>query len=162
MPTTFHLRVWTRFLVPVEEAWAWRVGQLPAELGPWRERFALGGGSVPEAELPPEVTTKLGPVGPSWPVRVTAIEPGARWLDTSENALYARFSHEHLFEPTPDGCRYVDAVTFTPRGRAQKLAALLTQRIFQQRHRAAAKVLTADAQATAVSVLRVRVEEAWG
>jgi hypothetical protein len=163
MPTSFHLRVWTRFLVPLEEVWRARVDALAPELAPWRDRFDLGGDAA--AALPPPVDTTLRPLGPlapvRWPVRITAVEPGVRWVDESENALYERFHHEHLFERTADGCRYLDAITFTPRGRAQKVGALLTQRMLVRRHQGYARQLAADPQATGVSVLRVRVEEAW-
>jgi hypothetical protein len=165
MPTSFHLRVWTRFLVPVEAVWRARVDALAPELGPWRACFAPSGAPLSPEQLPPPVETTVRPLGPlaavRWPLRVTALEPGVRWVDESENALYARFVHEHLFERTADGCRYVDAVTFTPRGRAQKAAAVLTQRMLVRRHEGYARALAADPQATGVSVLRVRVEEAW-
>ncbi len=165
MATTFVLRVWTRFGCPGERVWRHRVDGLAPELSRWKHLWLEGDAPVAQELLPPEVTTTLAPAGPlipvTWPVRVTAVTPGTSWTDTSENALYARFSHEHTVEATSDGARYVDTVTFTPNGRAQKLAAQLTERMIIGRHRAMAKVLPADPQATGVSVLRVRVEDGW-
>ena len=105
MPTTFHLRVWTRFLVPATEA---RTG-LPAEPGP----------------------------------------PGG---------VYARFEHARTLEDTPDGCRCIDAITFTPALPAQKLIAILTRRWWVFLHKSAARRLRADPQATGIGMLRVLVE----
>lgn len=106
MATTFHLRVWTRFLQPVEEV----------------QRHV---------QQAPQNPAKL---------------------------LYTDFHHETLFEPSPDGCRYVDSLTFTPALPLQKLTAILTRRIFMHRHRLLAKNLASDPQATAIGVLRVKVE----
>ncbi len=165
MATTFVLRVWTRFACSPDEVWRHRVDGLAPELATWKHLWLEGDAPVAQDALPPQVTTTLKPAGPvlpvKWPVRVTAISPGTSWTDTSENALYARFAHEHTVEATSDGARYVDTVTFTPRGGAQKLAAQLTERMITGRHRAMAKVLAADPQATGVSVLRVRVEDGW-
>lgn len=163
MPTTFHLRVWTRFLAPVEEVWRIKTDpslveaefmpllsfRLPAELA------TLAAGAAPPVGT---LSARLGPPGLAllpWPVTLSDVEPGRRFVDTSANALYRDWRHEHRLEPTPDGCRYIDAVTFTPALPAQKLAAILTRRLFLHRHRRAAALLPTDPQATAVGVLRV-------
>lgn len=170
MPTTFHLRVWTRFLAPVDDVWRLKTdpAALAAEFRPyWSFRvkdaeaharaFAEGRASEVEGRLCP----RGWPVGLRWPLRVEAVEPGVSYRDSSANRLYTRFEHTHLFEPTPDGCRYVDVVTFTPALPAQKIAAILTRRFFVHRHHVAAARLPADPQATGTSVLRVLVEQEW-
>lgn len=164
--TTFHLRVWTRFLVPVEAVWQLKTDRswIEAEFAP--HRFRLGGEGPLEglagAPLPLRVESSLaffGVLPPiSWPTELVEWVPRERFRDRSSNRLFREFDHLHLFEPTPDGCRYIDAVTFTPALPAQKLTAILTRRLFLARHRAAARRLKADPQATAVGVLRVLVE----
>jgi ligand-binding SRPBCC domain-containing protein len=166
MPTTFHLRVWTRFLAPIDEVWKLKTDpdELEAEFRPWAslrvDRAAIARALA--GEVPCEVAMRLGPgpvgVGIAWPATVDVAEPMKRFRDTSTNALYSRWEHEHLFEETPDGCRYVDAVTFVSRSPLQKLSAIATQRVFQHRHAVAAKRLPTDPQATGVAVLRVLVE----
>ena len=163
MATCFHLRVWTRFLAPVEEVWRIKtdLGLLSAEFGPIFA-FRAGSGAMPphpfeRAPLSTKASFGLSllPFGIPWPLELTESEPMRRYVDTSQNLLYREWRHEHLFEPTPDGCRYMDAVTFIPALPAQKLAAILTRRVFLHRHLRAAKHLPADPQATAVGVLRV-------
>jgi ligand-binding SRPBCC domain-containing protein len=163
MSTTFHLRVWTRFLEPLDAVWARKTSAegLATEFPLWLP-FSIGD----EAGLkrafdrgePCETQAKLGWLLP-WPLRLESVAPGRSYKDSSVNALYTRFEHEHLFEETPEGCRYIDAVTFTPALPAAKLQAILTQRFFQRCHREIARHLRSDARATAVGVLRVLVED---
>lgn len=166
-PTAFHLRVWTRFYAPVERVWAMKTD--PAALAEEFRPFARFAVDDPEdvaralrGEVPVEVQARIlpggVPPGIAWPLRIEAVEPGRRYRDTSENVLFSRYEHEHLFEETPDGCRYVDAVTFVPRNPAQKASAILTRRLFIHRHRVAARRLPTDPQATGVAMLRVLVE----
>jgi ligand-binding SRPBCC domain-containing protein len=166
MSTTFHLRVWTRFLAPVEDVWRLKTDPkaLSAEFAPYasfciKDDAALAralGGEVP-AEL--SASFRPGRVLPvPWPIRLESATRNVSYRDTSTNALFSRFEHDHTFEPTPDGCRYVDAVTFVSRAPLQKVFAIATQRMFQHRHRVAAKALQADPEATGVAVLRVLVE----
>jgi ligand-binding SRPBCC domain-containing protein len=166
MATTFHLRVWTRFFAPLEDVWALKTdpAAIQAELQPWSSfsikdgdalRRALGG----DVPVDLSASLRLGQILPvSWPIHLASVVKHASFRDTSTNALFARFEHDHLFEVTPDGCRYVDAVTFTSKAPAQKLFAIGLQRHFQHRHAVAAKRLKTDPQATGVAVLRVLVE----
>jgi ligand-binding SRPBCC domain-containing protein len=165
MPTTFHLRVWTRFLAPVEEVWALKTDPraIVAEFRP--HGFSMAETDLAAAlagKVPADIaaTFRFGgiPPGISWPIRLESVVEHQRYRDTSTNALYSRWEHDHVFETTPDGCRYVDAVTFTSTAPLQKLFAILTKRTFERRHRIAAKRIATDPQATAVSVLRVLVE----
>lgn len=166
MPTTFHLRVWTRFLAPVEDVWALKTDPdaIMAEFRPLHSfvlkdadavRRALGGA------VPTEIAAslRLGRLIPiAWPSRVEAAVKGESFRDTSTNALFSRWEHDHVFEVTPDGCRYLDAITFTSTLPAQKATAIVVKRLFEHRHAVAAKRLPTDPEATAVSVLRVLVE----
>lgn len=166
-PTAFHLRVWTRFYAPVEAVWAQKTD--PAALAEEFRPFARFVSDEPDrvaralrGEVPMEIHARLQPGGVppgiAWPLRVEAVEEGRRFRDTSVNALFSRFEHEHLFEETPDGCRYVDAVTFVPRNPLQKATAIATRRFFIHRHHVAARRLPTDPQATGVAMLRVLVE----
>ena len=161
----FHLRVWTRHLVPVEEVWRAHTDPdaLCASLGmspAWVE-----GAVAPDGDAPRETVLRVrGPLGrglPAWPLRLSHVEPGVRYVDTSENAWFHAWTHEHLFEPTPDGCRYVDAITFAPAGPAPALVADVLTRVMVRRHRWFARRLASDARATGVAVLRARVEDGW-
>ena len=167
MSTTFHLRIWTRFLAPVEDVWRIKTdpARIDAEFRPYAG-FAMAEDAALARLLasgtPGELkgTFKLGRALPiAWPVRVEAVVPNVSFRDTSTNRLFTRFEHDHLFEPTPDGCRYVDAVTFTSTVPLQKVAAITLQRVFQHRHRVAAALLPTDPEATGVAVLRVLVED---
>lgn len=166
MATTFLLRTWTRFFATPDEVWKIKTdpAALAAEFLPY-----MGFRMDPDALVhafdggaPASISARLRPFhvpyGISWPIELSAADPPVRFVDSSVNRLYSRFQHEHLFEPTPDGCRYVDAVTFTPRMLA-KASAILTRRLFVHRHQVAARLLKADPQVTGVSVLRVLVEE---
>lgn len=159
MATPFLLRVWTRFLAPVEDVWRLKTDpkQISAEFFPFAS-FRL------EGELRTEVgrmSARFGPPGlplMPWPVELERWEEGKIFVDSSENLLYSKFRHEHIFEATPDGCRYIDQVNFSGTLPTQKLAAIALQRLFQHRHRVAAKKLPSDPQATAIAVLRVLLE----
>lgn len=161
--TTFRLRVWTRYFAPLEDVWAWKtqVPNIVGELkphgfhiheGPALER-ALAGDVPQELEASFRILGVL-PAFP-WPIHLVEAIPNERFTDRSKNRLYADFSHTHLIERTPDGCRYIDDVRFTPALPAQKLTALLTERAFIRRHQYAAKPFRTDPQATGVAVLRV-------
>lgn len=168
MPTTFHLRVWTRFLASVEDVWRLKTdpARIAEEFTPYasfriRDDAALAALLANGGSGALEATFKLGRALPvAWPVQVESVVSGVSFRDTSTNRLYSRFEHEHLFEPTPDGCRYVDALTFVSTLPLQKATAIATKRMFEHRHRVAAKHLPTDPEATGVAVLRVLVEDA--
>lgn len=71
---------------------------------------------------------------------------------------FSRWEASHELDPGQDGVRYVETITFTPTV-LPKVTALLTERLYRRRHRAATKGHKADPQVTGVSVLRVLVED---
>lgn len=159
MPTSFQLRVWTRFLAPVEDVWRLKTDpkRISEEFSPLAS-FRLIGDSFHGVG---SYKARFGPPGlpmMEWPVELEVWEEGVRFVYSSKNLLYAAFRHEHSFETTPEGCRYIDEVQFTSKLPAQKAAAIMLQRLFQHRHRVSARHLPSDPQATAIAVLRVRVE----
>jgi ligand-binding SRPBCC domain-containing protein len=165
--TTFRLRVWTRYFSTVEEVWAVKTDPacVAAEFRPWLHftsdsadelvAAVRGGGST-------TASARLLPLGVRWPIHLTGSTPGEQFSDTSVNALFSRFEHTHVFEPTPDGCRYIDDVVFTPALPAAKLTAILTRRLFVHRHRVASQRLSPDDRTIGTSVLRVLLEEEEG
>lgn len=162
MPTTFQLRAWTRFLAAPEAVWAHKTDpeKLGAEFRPWfgfrADAEALSRALAGAA--PADVAARLLPLGLppglAWPVHVRTASPPVSFTDTSTNALYSRFEHVHTVEPTCDGARYLDVVTFVPRA-LPKVVAIVTERLFAHRHQVSARGLPADKQATGVTVLRV-------
>ncbi len=164
---TWRLRVWTRFLAPVDDVW-----RLKTELAFARKEF------WPYFDFRPddpdgllqtirgagrgEFPATLWPWGVSWTTRVVESKPAEHFVDRSQNALFDFFEHHHLFEPTDDGTRYIDDVRFTPASSLpEQLAARMTRRLFVHRHAQASKHLPHDKRATGVAMLRqVLPEEA--
>jgi ligand-binding SRPBCC domain-containing protein len=164
MTTTFHLRVWTRYNEPIGRVWEVKTDpKLLADEFPCGLGLKVDDPSVLSDTLANGGTCRMdarfGITGIAWPVHITEVEPGKRFRDVSENALFSRYEHDHIFEETPDGARYIDAVTFTPKFPAPKLAAILTKDFFVRRHRAVAKILDADTRTVGTNVLRVLLEE---
>lgn len=162
MSTTFVLRVWTRFLEPPERVWAektstealCRAFPLGASLrldDPEGLQRSLREGTVFETE------GSIGPVG--WPLAITEVEPGVRFVARSTNALFHLWRHDLRVEPTRDGARCIDTVTFAPALRGAKPLAIATERLFARRHRADAERLSADLRTVGVSALRVANDE---
>jgi ligand-binding SRPBCC domain-containing protein len=158
--TTFHLRVWTRYFETPERVWqvktdpAMLAKELPRGFGLCMANPEVLAQALADGR-PCEVPATIGPLRLAWPLRVEAVEPLRRYRDTSENALFSLYEHEHQLEPTPDGTRYIDKLIFRPALPAGKLVAILTQRLFVHRHQVAARHLRADARTIGVSVLRV-------
>jgi ligand-binding SRPBCC domain-containing protein len=166
---SFHLRCWTRFLAPLDQVWDLKTDPetLLDEFRPWLSlkaddldaaRRLLRGEGLPGAV---DTRLKLFGVlpGSRWPLRVEQLERHRHYLDTSENPLFDAWHHEHLFEPTADGVRYIDNVDFTPReGLPPMWIAQATRRLFVHRHRRAARHLPTDARATAVAMLREHLQ----
>ncbi|MDP6932127.1 MAG: hypothetical protein QGG40_04385 [Myxococcota bacterium] len=164
MPTTFRLRVWTRFLAPVDEVWKLKTdpAALACESAPYLrlrvkqpdqfDQMMSGENREPvEAKL-----CLLGlPVGLPYKGQLIEYSSGEYFRDEGRTPLYTQFEHGHFFEETPDGTRYIDEVVFTPALPMAKLSAVLTEKLFVHRHKVAAERLPTDIKATGVSVLRV-------
>lgn len=161
-PLAWRLRVWTRFLAPPEQVWALKtdLDRLSQELWPlvlaFEDRAAVL--AALQQGRPGSFPARLYPPGIRWVTELTEIVPGQRFVDRSRNALYRDFEHRHLVEPSQDGTRYVDDVTFTPAGPCPDLVVRLTRHSFQRRHRRAARHLPHDPRATGVVALRQVLE----
>ncbi len=103
--------------VPATEAMAWhaRPRAFDRLLPPW-EAVEVDG--PPRGlELGQEILLKIqqGPIRLGWLARIAALEP-RRFVDEQVRGPFARWRHEHRFEPEGDGstCRLVDAIEFAP------------------------------------------------
>lgn len=85
-------------------------------------------------------------------------EVAPRFSALPSHAACSRWEHTTTVEPGDGSVRVIDVVTFTPKV-LPKVTALVLERWFRRRHRAAAAGLKTDPQVTGVSVLRVLVEE---
>ncbi|MEL6343935.1 MAG: hypothetical protein AAFV53_12450 [Myxococcota bacterium] len=162
--TTFRLRVWTRFLAPRADVWVLKTDprRLVEEFLPYALFLSIDGGATVRGAregLTGKTTGILLPPGLPWPIDLIRSEPERVYVDHSKNLLYSRFEHQHLFEETPDGCRYIDDVIFQPALPFRKLSAVLTERMFIHRHQVAARHLPVDVRTVGTSVLRVLIEE---
>ena len=129
--TTFQLRVWTRYFTSMDDVWAYKTtpALLLAELPRWARPVLSGADrdTLQEAVLsgrPAEVRGRIGILPLAWPIRLVRSEPPLLFEDHSENRLFSRFEHRHQLQASPDGCRYIDQIIFTPRGPSAKLSAL--------------------------------------
>ena len=168
MPTAapaFRLRVWTRFFAPVERVWELKtdLARVREEFRPWMEFRPQDPEALCRAVRSGQTgrfPARLWPLGISWTTELVEARPTERFVDRSQNLLYAAFEHRHVFEPADDGCRYVDDVTFTPAAPLPAgLVARMTAAMFGHRHRQSARHLPHDARATAIVVLRQVLED---
>ena len=104
---------------------------------------------------PIELALRIGPFGFRWPMSLCLDEAGAVFHDTSTNAIFREWRHEHRVHPATDGCLYVDEIQFTPALPRAKMWAKLTQRMMQHRHHRAANWLRAEQGCIGVAALRV-------
>lgn len=163
-PTAPHwrLRVWTRFLAPVDQVWALKTDpeRISDEFRPLR--FVVDDAAGLRAALASggegEFHARLWPLGLSWPIRLSEVEPGRSFVDRSQNALFQTFEHRHLVEATQDGARYVDDLLLCPTAPGAAMKVELVRRLFERRHRRAARHLPHDPRATAIVVLREVLE----
>jgi ligand-binding SRPBCC domain-containing protein len=161
--TQFKLRVWTRFYAPPDDVWRLKTDpkHLQAEFRPYFYLHVPDSKGLVEAfaaGAPGHFDGRLIPPGVSWPIELETVERPSRYADSSSNALFPMFQHDHRIQTTDDGCRYIDEVIFSTSLPAQKLVAIMLQRLFVHRHRVAARKLPTDLKATAVSVLRVHFD----
>ncbi len=162
MSQRYCLRVWTRFIASPEAVWALKTDpeKLALEFRPFstltmdaadveRMRAAFQAGTSCSAEA------RLWPAGVRWPMHLTVLEPGRKFQDTSTNALYRFFEHTHIVEPAAGGARYLDVVRFEPARSPPGFFARMTRRMYEHRHRVAARSLPTDPDVVGMSVLRV-------
>lgn len=83
-----------------------------------------------------EVTWRARHLGIWWTMtaRITELEPGRRFVDEQVRGPFARFRHEHVFEPARDGTVMTDRITFdAPFGPVGDLAERLVLRRYLRR-----------------------------
>lgn len=75
---------------------------------------AVSGTTSGTIALGESVTWRARHFGIVWRMtsQITALEAPHRFVDEQVRGPFARFRHEHRFEPSGDGTRMVDAITF--------------------------------------------------
>lgn len=158
----YRLRVSTRYRVPAEQVWAHvtDVNAISAEFPPWAPFHFTRPDDVARAledgAQQARIPARLGVL--PWTAEVKLTEPGRSFEDRGESGLFSVFLHIHTVETVSDGARRLDDVWFTPT-RFAVLLSRWTARLFQARHRRAARVLSADPQSVGHTVLREVFED---
>ncbi len=162
MSTTFVLRVWTRFHESPERVWAEKTStEALCRAFPLGASLRLSDPEGMQQSLRDGTDFKTrGQLGPlQWPVAIAEVQPGVGFVARSTNDLFHLWRHDLRVEPTRDGARWVDTLTFAPALRGAKPLAIATERLFVRRHRADAERLSADLRTVGVSALRVANDE---
>ncbi|PZE31113.1 SRPBCC family protein [Curtobacterium sp. MCLR17_042] len=126
---TVSFRVVTELPVPPERAFALSldIGAHERSMVATDER-AVAGTTAGMIGLGESVTWRVRHFGIVWRMtsRITALEAPHRFVDEQVRGPFARFHHEHRFEPSAGGTRMVDTITFrAPLGPLGRLAEVL-------------------------------------
>ncbi|MDB6425501.1 SRPBCC family protein [Curtobacterium sp. 20TX0008] len=112
---TVAFRVVTEIAAPVERVFALSldIGAHERSMADTDER-AVAGTTSGTIGLGESVTWRARHFGIVWSMtsRITALEAPGRFVDEQVRGPFARFRHEHRFEPSADGTRMVDEVVF--------------------------------------------------
>jgi uncharacterized protein (TIGR01777 family) len=122
---------------PRADAWAWhlRPGALARLTPPWQE-VRVGRDEGVRLNGRTELVITRGPLRLHWTALHDAFEAGRSFRDVQESGPFASWSHEHLVEDTPAGCRWSDQIAWEP-GWWMPTGAVEAdlQRVFAWRHR---------------------------
>lgn len=153
---TVSFRVVTDLPVPPERAFALSldIGAHERSMAASGER-AVAGTTTGTIGLGETVTWRARHFGIVWRMtsRITALEAPHRFVDEQVRGPFARFHHEHRFEPSAGGTRMVDTITFRaplgPLGRAAEVLALAryVPRLIADRNASLAAELRAELRA---------------
>lgn len=148
---TVSFRVVTDLPVPPERAFALSldIGAHERSMAATDER-AVAGTTTGTIGLGETVTWRARHFGIVWRMtsRITAVEAPHRFVDEQVRGPFARFHHEHRFEPSAGGTRMVDTITFrAPLGPLGRLAEVLALARYMPR-------LIADRNASLAAELR--------
>ncbi|ROS47398.1 SRPBCC family protein [Curtobacterium sp. PhB78] len=150
---TVTFRVVTELAAPPERAFALSldIGAHERSMAATDER-AVAGTTSGTIGLGESVTWRARHFGIVWRMtsRITALEAPHRFVDEQVRGPFARFHHEHRFEPSAGGTRMVDTITFRapfgPLGRLAEVVALerYLPRLIRERNASLATELHAD------------------
>ncbi|OII36578.1 cyclase [Curtobacterium sp. MMLR14_014] len=151
---TVSFRVVTELPVPPERAFALSldIGAHERSMAATDER-AVAGTTAGMIGLGESVTWRARHFGIVWRMtsRITALEAPHRFVDEQVRGPFARFHHEHRFEPSAGGTRMVDTITFrAPLGPLGRLAEVLALARYMPR-------LIADRNASLAAELRAEL-----
>jgi len=112
---TVAFRVVTEIAAPVEHVFALSldIGAHERSMVDTDER-AVAGTTTGTIALGESVTWRARHFGIVWSMtsRITALEAPGRFVDEQVRGPFARFRHEHRFEPSVAGTRMVDEIVF--------------------------------------------------
>src|SRR5206468_5943881 len=97
---------------------------------------AVAGVTRGRMRLNEEVTWRAWHFGVPWRMtsRITALERPSRFVDEQVRGPFARFRHEHVFEPVGGGTRMIDRVEFAaPLGLLGRIAERLVLGVYMRR-----------------------------
>ncbi|TSD12763.1 SRPBCC family protein [Curtobacterium sp. KBS0715] len=148
---TVSFRVVTDLPVPPERAFALSldIGAHERSMAATDER-AVAGTTAGTIGLGETVTWRARHFGIVWRMtsEITDLEAPHRFVDEQVRGPFARFHHEHRFEPSAGGTRMVDTITFrAPLGPLGRLAEVLALARYMPR-------LIADRNASLAAELR--------
>jgi ligand-binding SRPBCC domain-containing protein len=151
---TVSFRVVTDLPVPPERALALSldIGAHERSMAATDER-AVAGTTAGTIGLGETVTWRARHFGIVWRMtsRITALEAPHRFVDEQVRGPFARFHHEHRFDPSAGGTRMVDTITFrAPLGPLGRLAEVLALARYMRR-------LIADRNASLTAELRAEL-----
>lgn len=151
---TVSFRVVTDLPVPPDRAFALSldIGAHERSMAATGER-AVAGTTAGTIGLGETVTWRARHFGIVWRMtsEITALEAPHRFVDEQVRGPFARFHHEHRFEPSADGTRMVDTITFrAPLGPLGRLAEVLALARYMPR-------LIADRNASLAAELRAEL-----
>ncbi|WP_434769477.1 SRPBCC family protein [Curtobacterium flaccumfaciens] len=151
---TVSFRVVTDLPVPPERAFALSldIGAHERSMAATDER-AVAGTTTGTIGLGETVTWRARHFGIVWRMtsEITDLEAPHRFVDEQVRGPFARFHHEHRFEPSADGTRMVDTITFrAPLGPLGRLAEVLALARYMPR-------LIADRNASLAAELRAEL-----
>jgi len=155
---TVTFRLVTELDAPPERAFALSldIGAHERSMAASGER-AVAGTTAGTIGLGESVTWRARHFGVVWRMtsRITALEAPHRFVDEQVRGPFARFHHEHRFEPSARGTRMVDEVSFRaplgPLGRLAERVALARYlpRLIADRNALLAEELRGDGPASA-------------
>ena len=100
--------------VPVAELFAWhaRPGALDRLMPPWQPAQVLSKSDGIDAGARVELVMQLGPFPVRWSALHTEYEEHRHFQDIQVRGPFARWVHDHYFEPTATGSRLIDRVEY--------------------------------------------------
>lgn len=104
--------------LPIDLATAWLFFSSPKNLEkitPKHMGFKITSGDAPNMYPGQIITYKVSPfpgIKTNWVTEITHVDDKKFFVDEQRFGPYAMWHHEHIFEPTPNGVRIIDKVSY--------------------------------------------------